>query len=115
LLGTHGNGMYYTFLGTPNFTPNGVTGDTVVNDKNFIKAVYPTISNNSVQYTIGNIFTIKKMSVQVANLLGQIVSSKETGYQSGEVNITNLATGHYFLIITSDDRKYRHIQRFIKK
>ncbi|HYM94343.1 MAG TPA: hypothetical protein VET23_09415, partial [Chitinophagaceae bacterium] len=34
VLGTHGNGMYYTFLGTPNFTPDQVTpvSNPVVND-----------------------------------------------------------------------------------
>ncbi|MFN2458222.1 MAG: T9SS type A sorting domain-containing protein [Chitinophagaceae bacterium] len=116
VLGTHGNGMFYTFLGTPNFTPNVNTGiDPITNDKNFINKVYPTLSTNIIQYQTGNIFGVKKISIDVFNIAGQRVLRRETGYQNGAINITTLARGNYILLITSDDRKYRHVQKIIKQ
>lgn len=111
VIGTHGNGMYYTFLGTPNL----VTGinDPVLNDKNFIAKVYPTISNNLVQYKVGNKFEVKKIAVQIYNMQGQEVYSKQTGYSDGNVDLSRLSKGAYILSIYSDDRKYRHIQKLI--
>jgi hypothetical protein len=112
LVGTHGNGMYYTKLGTPNL----VTGinTPVMNDKNFIKLVYPTISNSSIHYTIGNKTDVKKMSVQLIDMTGKIAYWQETGYQDGAIDISRFANGAYILSIYSDNRKYRHIQKIIR-
>lgn len=116
VLGTHGNGMYYTFLGTPNFIPNQLTGvnDPVINDKKFIRTVYPTVSNGTIQYQIGNMFTIKKISIQLYNTAGQQVFHKETGYNDGSINISSLSSGTYILSIYSDDEKYRDVKKIIK-
>ena len=109
--------MYYTFLGTPNFTPNLNTGinDPTINDKNFIRTVYPTVGSDPVQYRIGNMFTIKKISVQLFNLSGQQVWHRESNYQDGNIEISKLSRGAYILSIYSDDRKYRHLQKIIKQ
>jgi hypothetical protein len=117
VIGTHGNGMYYTFLGTPNFVPNQNTGtvDPVVNDRNFIKAVYPTVSNNRIDYKIGNLFTVKKISVQLFSVNGQEFIHNESTYQDGFVDISRLSSGAYILSIYSDDRKHRHLQKIIKQ
>jgi hypothetical protein len=117
LIGTHGNGMYYTFLGTPNFTPNLNTGinDPTINDKNFIRTVYPTIGSDPIQYRIGNMFAIKKISVQLFNMSGQQVWHSETNYQDGSIEISKLSRGAYILSIYSDDKKYRHLQKIIKQ
>lgn len=117
VMGTHGNGMYYTFLGTPNFVPNQNTGtnDPTVNDKNFIKTVFPTVTDGSINYRIGNMFTVRKISLQVFNMSGQLLLQKETGYQDGSVDITKLAKGVYILSIYSEDRKYRHLQKLVKQ
>jgi hypothetical protein len=111
-VGTHGNGLYYTFLGTPNL----VTGinNPVTNDKNFINLVYPTVSDNMVQYRIGNMTTVKEISIQVFNMQGQTVYRSEAPYQHGSINISRLAKGAYVLSIYSDDRKYRHVQKIIR-
>ena len=116
LVGTHGNGMYYTIIGSPNFTPNLNTGinDPVLNDKNFIRAVYPTITANNISFKTGNMFTIKKISIQLYNLSGQQIIKKETGYNDGSVDISRLSRGAYILSINSNDGKYRHIQKIIK-
>src|SRR6187399_472697 len=112
LVGTHGNGLYYTFLGTPNL----VTGinNPVVNDKDFITKVYPTISQSIVQYSIGNKPDVKKISVQLFNMQGQELYRLETGYQNGSFNISSFAKGAYILSIYSDNKKYRHVQKIIR-
>lgn len=112
VLGTHGNGLYYTKLGTPAL----VTGinNPVINDKEFISMVYPTVSNSTVQYRIGNKTDVKKISVQVFTMNGQEVYRSETGYQNGSINISRFAKGAYILSIYSDNKKYRHIQKLIR-
>lgn len=116
VIGTHGNGMYYTFLGTPNFIPNQNTAvDPVTNDKNFIKKVFPTMAFDKVNYQTGNMFGVKKLTVQVTDLSGKIVYRKETGYISGSIPLNAYASGIYILSIYSDDNKFRHIQKIIKQ
>ena len=116
LVGTHGNGMYYTNLGTPNYTPNLNTSVTpVTNDRRFISAVYPTVATQRVQFNTGNLPGIRKISVIVTSISGQEVLRREMAYQSNQVNTGPLAAGQYILTIISDDKKYRHVQKFIKQ
>jgi hypothetical protein len=117
LIGTHGNGMYYTFLGTPNFNPNQNTGinNPTVNDKNFIKNVYPTMNRDRINYYTGNMFTIKRISVQLFSMNGQEVYRSDASYQDGAVDISNLSRGIYILSIYSEDRKYRHLQKIVRQ
>jgi hypothetical protein len=117
VLGTHGNGMYYTFLGTPNYNPNQNTGviDPINNDKNFIKAVFPTVTPNIVEYKIGNLTTIRKISVQLFSMNGQLVMQNETTYQDGSIDISKINSGAYILSIYSDNRKYRHLQKIVRQ
>ena len=112
LVGTHGNGLYYTFLGTANL----ITGinNPVLNDKDFITMVYPTISENIVQYRVGNKTDVKKISVQLFNMQGQEMSRQESGYQNGTLNISRFSKGAYILSIYSDNKKYRHVQKIIR-
>lgn len=112
LVGTHGNGMYYTFLGTPNL----VTGinEPVMNDKNFIANVFPTISSNFIHYRIGNKTDVNKLSIQLFNMQGQEVFRKETGYTDGSIDLSRLAKGAYVMSIYSNNRKYRHVQKLIR-
>ena len=112
VVGTHGNGLYYTYLGTPNL----VTGinNPVVNDKNFISLVYPTITSNTVNYQIGNKTDVKKISIQLYNMQGQELYRQESAYQNGIININRFAKGAYVLSIYSDNKKYRHIQKIIR-
>jgi hypothetical protein len=111
-IGTHGNGLYYTFLGTPNL----VTGinNPILNDKDFITMVYPTVSDNIVQYRIGNKPDVKKISVQLYNMQGQELYRLESGYQNGNLNISRFTKGAYILSIYSDNKKYRHVQKIIR-
>ena len=111
LVGTHGNGMYFANVGA---SATGIN-DPVRNDKNFIERAYPTlVNNNKIEYRIGNMFTIKKITVQIHNLSGQLLQRKETPYQSGEVNVMHLPKGAYILSITSQDNKQQFVQKFVK-
>ena len=117
LVGTHGNGMYFAYLGTPNYTPNQATGinDPILNDKNFISKIYPTVSSSRVDYQTGNRYSVKSISIQLLNANGQIVYKNAGAYQNGSVDISKLAKGVYVLSIISDDRKYKYLQKIIKQ
>ncbi len=117
LVGTHGNGMYYSVIGNPNFTPNLNTGinDPVLNDKRFISAVFPTLTNSSIDYRTGNLFGVKKISIHLTNINGQQVYKNETGYQHGSIDISAMPKGFYVLSIISDDQRYKHVQKIVKQ
>jgi hypothetical protein len=115
LVGTHGNGMYYTYLGTPNFTPINTSINPITNDSRFITSVYPTITTNTVFYSIGDLFTINRLRIDVTGLNGQRVYQKESPYQNGRVDLGHLPSGAYIISIYSLDGKYRHIQKVIKR
>jgi hypothetical protein len=116
-VGTHGDGLYYTNVGTPNFTPNLNTGviEPVRNDKQFIQSAFPTlVRNNRIDYKIGNMFTIPAVVVQVYNSAGQLLIRKEAAYQSGSIDVGRLPSGSYVLTITSKDYKQQFVQSFVK-
>lgn len=115
LVGTHGNGMFYTNAGTPNFTPNLNTGVVpVTNDKNFIQLVYFNSSGKNIYYQKGNLTGTKKIAVELINIKGQLVYREEKGYQSGIIPVQHLASGVYIVNILSNDNKYRHVQKIVK-
>lgn len=116
LIGTHGNGMFYTVIGSANFTPNLPTAlpNTIVNDKNFMK-VYPTVSTGTYQYKAGSISGVKSINVQVYNMLGQSVYQTKSGYGDGQIPLNRLPAGNYFVQITSDNKKYQANQKIIKQ
>jgi hypothetical protein len=117
LVGTHGNGMYFTYLGTPDYRPNGATGvnNQIVNDRNFIKKVLPTVSSSTVQYQTGTLFTVKRINVQLYNNAGQEVYRSSGTYQNGAIDISRFAAGNYTLVVTSDDGKYKHVQQIMRQ
>jgi hypothetical protein len=116
VVGTHGNGAFISHLGNAvNLDVVTRLPDPITNDKWFIKAVYPTVSSGRVQYQIGNLFTVKRLLVQLYNVKGQLVYQQQGGYQNGSVDLQPYARGQYILSIYSDDRKYRHIQKLIRE
>jgi hypothetical protein len=116
VVGTHGNGMYYTYLGTANFTGDVGTGiNPVNNDTSFISKVFPTITSDRVYYQVGSIATIKKMNLQVHNGGGQMVISMETSYTNGDIDLSRLSKGIYFLILNTNDGRHRFVQKLIKR
>lgn len=113
VVGTHGNGMFAAYIGNAVTLPTGIN-TPIRNDNNFIKAAFPTLSSNVINYQIGNLFAVKKIRVQIVNLSGQLMYDKETGYQNGTVDVSLFSKGAYILSVTSNDRKYQFVQKFIK-
>ena len=114
VIGTHGNGMFNASLGNPITITTAVT-TPIRNNTNFVKTLYPTITDDNIQFQIGNMYSIKKLSIEVVSLNGALVYKKETGYQNGTIPISNLSAGTYIVTITSNDRKYQYIKKIIKR
>lgn len=110
LVGTHGNGMFYTVIGN---VPTSVP-DVVVNDKRFINAVFPTITPGDINFRTGGATGIKTIHIRVTNLSGQVLMQRTQAYQNGTVPLGPLSTGSYLLEIISDNRRYKHVQQFVK-
>jgi hypothetical protein len=117
LVGTHGNGAFVASIGNAVVLGNDViTGinDPVTNDKNFIRMVYPTSSSDEVFFNTGNMYTVKTISVELFSMNGQKISQAQQAYQNGSVKLGRLSRGNYLLQITSNDGKYRHVQKITR-
>jgi hypothetical protein len=108
VVGTHGNGMFATYLGVNTNTT------TPGSNNNFIRTIFPTLSSQNINYQIGDLTSVNTMRVQVINLAGQLIYDRETGYQNGSVFVGLLPKGAYVLAITSSDGKHRYVNKFIK-
>jgi hypothetical protein len=113
VIGTHGNGMFAANLGSPITIATSVT-NPIRDNNDFVRNVYPTITNNVVNYQVGNMYSIKRLSIQVTSLSGAVVYKKETGYTNGSINLANVSAGTYVITITSNDRKYQTVRKIIK-
>jgi photosystem II stability/assembly factor-like uncharacterized protein len=110
LVGTHGNGMFYTQISN---SPTNVS--TITNDKSFIVNAYPTLTNNKITFAKGNQAGISKIDISIADINGRMVLNKTAAYQTGELDLSKLSNGVYILNIWSDNKKYRFVQKFIKQ
>lgn len=114
LIGTHGNGMYYSSTGTPDFRPNQNSGGADTTEI-FIRQVIPTLVNQEMNYQVGNMFTVNKLSINIYNAAGQLVYQRQAPYQSGQIYVPGLSSGVYILTITSNNSSQRFVQRFVKR
>jgi hypothetical protein len=116
VIGTHGNGMYYTYLGTANFNGDVGTGiDPVNQDTNFITRVFPTITSDRVFYQVGQMPAIKKINVRIHNGVGQLVMARESNFTNGEIDLGRLSSGTYYLVLQTVDGRHRYVQKLIKR
>jgi hypothetical protein len=108
LVGTHGNGLFFTNTGAPD-AGNQTPGDS------FITSVFPTITrSNTLRYTIGNTFDVQSITVQIFSSSGQLLQSKTDAYRSNAVSLVSLPAGAYILSIQSRDGKYKFAKKFVK-
>jgi hypothetical protein len=110
LIGTHGNGMFYTQISN---SPTAV--NIITNDKSFINSAFPTIVENTINYRKGTLTGISKVNVQVTSINGAIVYNNTTAYQNGTVNLSMLKAGTYVLQVVSDNQRYRFVQKIVKQ
>ncbi|MBA2745175.1 MAG: T9SS type A sorting domain-containing protein [Flavisolibacter sp.] len=116
VVGTHGNGMYFTYLGTPNWVPTQFNSvQPVTNDRNFIKNVFPTVSRNQVYFQTGNMLAVKKLFIEVTDMNGKIIHRRETPYSNGNIDLSGFASGPYILTLYSHDGRFRHVQKLFKQ
>ncbi|HET9057799.1 MAG TPA: T9SS type A sorting domain-containing protein [Chitinophagaceae bacterium] len=110
LVGTHGNGMFYTNIG------NVATGveDPIRNDKRFIELIWPTVVKNNINIRKGSLTGIRKLDIQVFAANGQLLLKRTEGYSDLTVDVSRLAAGSYFISIASSDYKYQTVQQFVK-
>lgn len=113
VIGTHGNGMFVASLGNPITITTAIT-NPIRNNTDFIKSIYPSVTRDYINYQVGNMYSVKKISIQVTSISGAVVSKKETGYLNGNVDLSQLAAGTYVVTITSNDRKYQTVRKIIK-
>ena len=106
LVGTHGNGLFYTFLANDG-------GGTIPNNT-FITQVSPVPTSGTLEYKTGNIAGINRIFIEIYNMSGQKVWEVETNYQNGSINLSILSSGMYILNINSIDGKYKHRQKIMK-
>jgi hypothetical protein len=114
LVGTHGNGMFVAYIGSPITVSTGIS-TPIRNDKNFIRNAYPTVVSDAITFQAGNMYTVKQVSVQVHNMSGQLIYDRSAAYQNGSVPMGNQAAGQYILTVTSNDRKYQFVKKFMKQ
>ncbi|HVG14463.1 MAG TPA: T9SS type A sorting domain-containing protein, partial [Chitinophagaceae bacterium] len=113
LIGTHGNGMYYTVVGE-SITPD--PGNSGV----FINSASPSLiipgGSSLVVYRVGNLTTVERIVVQVFNMKGQQMFKQERGYTNGAgLNFSRYPAGMYILSIRSSDGKQKFTQKIIKQ
>ncbi|MEP7229738.1 MAG: T9SS type A sorting domain-containing protein [Ginsengibacter sp.] len=114
LVGTHGNGMFYTNTGTTNYNPNSGTTDPNLPPDTFIQFIYPGFTRGNVNIVKGNLLNVNTMSVVIYNMSGQLVYSINTSYQTSIIDVKRFPAGGYVLKIVSDNGQYKFIKRFIK-
>lgn len=112
LVGTHGNGIFYTNLGTPNF---GSGGGSPTPDNVFVRAVIPTITTNRINFTVGNMTGVSKINVQLVDMSGRVVYQQTSSYQNGFIDTYRFASGVYILRIQSEDGRQRFTQKILKR
>lgn len=110
LVGTHGNGMFYTSIGS---VATGIN-DPVRNDKNFIQKIWPTVVSDNINIKKGSLTTVQKLDIRIFSTNGQLIMRKEDSYRDLMIDTKKLAAGSYFISIMSNDYKYQTVQQFIK-
>jgi hypothetical protein len=108
VLGTHGNGMYYTAVGRTITDPN--SGNEI-----FIESVAPTLVNSFVNYKAGNLSNVQTMNVRIFNAKGQLLFNEKRAYTSSSLNFSRYAAGVYIISFISDDGKHTQNQKVVKQ
>ena len=72
----------------------------------FIQKIYPTIGVRSSVYLLTGGMRITKMQVQVFDMSGRLMLSKDMSYQSGWLTLPPMAAGMYNVIIRSGQHQW---------
>lgn len=115
VIGTHGNGMFATPpLGNP-VTVTTALFTPIRNNPGFISKIFPTATTDRVQYKVGDMFAIRKLTVQATGSGGQVILRRQSSYQDGSIDLSHQPPGTYIITITSSDGKYQHTSKVFKR
>ena len=106
---THARGLYTSVLNT------ATAVNTIQNNKQFIAAVYPTITTDNIQFSIGGANGIRQMTVQLVDMQGKQLVQNTVAFKNGQIPVSKLPSGMYFIKFISDNRKYSHLQKIVKQ
>lgn len=73
--------------------------------------IYPNPVNNYIMLDINDEFTSESVTFEIRDASGAIVKTISGNSNSKEINVSEIGSGNYFLIITGNKKKYVH--RFI--
>jgi Secretion system C-terminal sorting domain len=106
---THARGLYTTILGV------ATAVSTIQNNKQFISAVYPTVATDNIQFSTGGATGIRQMTVQLVDMQGRQLAQNTVSFKNGQIPVSKLPAGMYFIKFISDNRKYTHLQKIVKQ
>lgn len=115
LVGTHGNGMYFANIGSPNFNPNPTALAPIRNDNNFIRNLFPTVGKSDLQYQTGTITGVRNIDIRILNQYGQTVYQTKKGFANGTIPMPALPAGMYIVEFMSDNKKYQTAKKIIRQ
>jgi hypothetical protein len=107
---THGRGIYTTTLTLATTAVNNVA-----KNYEFIQQVYPTLADNIIQYKTGKALGIRQINIIVYDINGKLVLQKTAPFKTDNFTIAQLPSGTYIVKFESDNRKYRFVEKIIKK
>jgi hypothetical protein len=113
LIGTHGNGMFVSYLGDAISGPTPVV-EPIRNDPGFVKNVYPSPTKGALNISMGNMTGIRSVRVRVSNLSGQTVFDQDMPYRNGTADLTKLPRGMYVVTITSPNRSHQYTRQIVR-
>ncbi|WP_132056006.1 T9SS type A sorting domain-containing protein [Pseudocnuella soli] len=118
VLGTHGNGAFYSVIGNAISYDGSPTPEPQPGSGNFITAIAPTLTTGAVpvNYFVGTA-NVSRISVQVFNSIGQLLYREERAYSNSgnSVDFSRYPPGVYFLRILSVDGKEKRVQKIMKQ
>ncbi len=106
---THGRGLFTSILGT------ATAVNSIQNNKQFISAVYPTVVTDNIQFSTGGASGIRQMNVQIVDIQGKQLVQNTISFKNGQIPVSKLPAGMYFIKFISDNRKYTHLQKIVKQ
>jgi hypothetical protein len=114
VVGTHGNGMYYSVIGDAVVIVTGVN-DPVRNNPAFIVKSWPSPASDVINYRAGNMTGINKVQVDITDVAGRLVMRREEPYNSNTLSIRHLSPGAYILTISNAAKRQQFVHRFVKQ
>jgi len=113
LLGTHGNGLFYTNIGSPNFGDNNPPPPPPASSTDLIS--FANIVRNSLDFRINNLPGVQRLNVSIYDAGGRLVYRNSLPYQSNTISFARNAAGVYIVKVSSDNGQHQLTRRVVKQ